>query len=499
MTVLPFPKFLPKFLSIGSRCPRSLRRFLLGLALALSLLALQFGLTTAPSVAAAKPYQALQFPELPALSLPAYRRLRLENGLVVYLMEDHELPLVNGSLSIRTGSRLEPAAQVGLAELTGRLMRAGGTQDLAPAALNQFLEDRAATLETGIGTTFGSASFSALSEDLESVFSAFCDVVRSPRFDPAQYDLIQARSRGSLARRNDRPDSIASREFDKLLYGDESPYGRTLEVETLNNITRQDLVDFYRANVSPDRLILGLYGDFDSDALQALIEQQWGDWQPSQQPLPSLPPVAQAQKGGVFVVDQPQLNQSHVLMGHLGGLVSDPDYPALSVMNGVMNGFGGRLVNEVRSRRGLAYSVYCYWSPNYDYPGSLVAGAQTRSEATVPLINVLREQLESLRQQNITEAELRYAKESTLNSFVFNFQDPSQTLSRLMRYEYYGYPADFIFRYQQGVEATTVADIRRVAQTYLKPERLVTLIVGDAKAFEPALVAQGEAPTRIEL
>lgn len=200
------------------------------------------------------------------------------------------------------------------------------------------------------------------------------------------------------------------------------------------------------------------------------------------------------------MVDQPQLNQSNVQMGHLGGLADNPDYPALSVMNDVMNGFGGRLGNEVRSRRGLAYSVYGYWSPNFDYPGTFFAGAQTRTEATVPLVKVLREQFEALRSRDITPEELRDAKESALNSFVFNFQDPRQTLSRMMRYEYYGYPMDFIFTYQKGVAATTVADVRRVAQQYLQPDQLVTLVVGNAAAFAQELGQElGQPVQRIEL
>jgi zinc protease len=161
----------------------------------------------------------------------------------------------------------------------------------------------------------------------------------------------------------------------------------------------------------------------------------------------------------------------------LGGQFNSPDYPALDVLNGVLNGFGGRLFNSVRSRQGLAYSVYGSWSPRYDYPGVFFAGGQTRSEATVPFIKGIQTEIEKLKSELVTPAELAYAKDSVLNSFVFNFENPSQTLSRLMRYEYYGYPADFLFRYQKAVEATTAADVQRVAQTYLKPENLVTLVV----------------------
>ena len=483
-----------------NRCPRRLRRFITGLVMATVFLTLQFSLSAASSMAAAKPYQELSYPPLPEIELPDYRRLTLDNGMVLYLMENHELPLVSGQMSIRTGSRFEPAEKVGLAGLTGSLLRAGGTEIQPPAELNQFLEDRAASIETRIGTTSGSASFSGLSEDLEPVLESFAQVLRQPAFDETQFAFLQSQIEGSLARRNDDPDDIASREFDKLLYGETSPYGRTLEPETLANISRQDIIDFYQGNFFPNRMILGIYGDFDSDATVNLIQDLFRDWQPTDKPLPELPAVAQAQENSTFVVDQPQLNQSNVQLGHLGGLVDDPNYPALSVMNGVMNGFGGRLMNEVRSRRGLAYSVYGYWSPSYDYPGTFFTGAKTRTEATVPLIQALRKEFEKLRNSNISPEELRYAKESALNSFVFNFQNPRQTLSRLMRYEYVGYPADFIFDYQKGVQATTISDVRRVAQEYLRPDDLVTLVVGNVGEFEQELKSEtGQKVQRIEL
>jgi zinc protease len=186
-------------------------------------------------------------------------------------------------------------------------------------------------------------------------------------------------------------------------------------------------------------------------------------------------------------------------MGHLGGKFDSPDYAALDVMNGVLNGFGGRLFNEVRSRQGLAYSVYGSWSPRFDYPGMFIAGGQTRSDATVQFVNALQTEIKRIQNQPVTAKELNYAKESTLNSFVFNFQDPSQTLSRLMRYEYYGYPADFLFRYQKAVTATTTADVQKVAKKYLKPENLVTLVVGNQTAIKPPLTQLAATVTPIDV
>jgi zinc protease len=156
-------------------------------------------------------------------------------------------------------------------------------------------------------------------------------------------------------------------------------------------------------------------------------------------------------------------------------------------MNGVLNEFGGRLFNNLRSRQGLAYSVYGYWGASYDYPGVFNAGGQTRSETTVPLIQGLKNEIERLKKEPIKSEELTYAKESTLNSFIFKFEDPAQTLSRLMQYEYYGYPKDFIFDYQRQVQATTIEDVQQVAKQYLNFDKLVILVVGNKALINPAL------------
>jgi len=233
--------------------------------------------------------------------------------------------------------------------------------------------------------------------------------------------------------------------------------------------------------------------------MQALIAKEFGDWQPQDTNVPPLPPVTPQAEGGVFFIERPQLTQSYIQMGHLGGMLDSPDYPALSVLNGVMNGFGGRLFNELRSRQGLAYSVYGYWSPGYDYPGVFVAGGQTRSDATVSLVRSMLAEIERLRREPISPEELAYAKDSVLNSFVFKFQTPSQTISRLMLYEYYGYPADFVFRYRQGVEATTIADVQRVAKKYLVPDKMLTLVVGNSAAIEPPLTDLGAKVTQLDI
>jgi zinc protease len=435
-----------------------------------------------------KHYTELEFPSLPEIQLPEYERYKLDNGMTIYLVEDRDLPLIGGTALIRTGSRYEAANKVGLAELTGQLMRSGGTQNHPAEELNLILEQKAASIETSIDTTSGSASFSTLSEDLDTVLPLFAEVLRQPAFEPAKFTLAINQEKGGIERRNDDTQAIATREFARLIYGETSPYSRITEYETLANITREDTIDFYREYVRPENIILGIVGDFQTKQMKSRLENIFGDWQSESLPVSlDIPIATQKNSQGVFAIDRPESTQSNVLLGHLGGRFDSPDYPALSVLNGLLNGFGGRLFNEIRSKQGLAYSVYGYWSPRYDYEGTFTAGGQTKTETTVSFIKSIMAQIERLRTTPVSETELANAKESILNSFVFNFQNPSQTLSRLMSYEYYGYPEDFIFKYQQGVKDTSIEDIQEVAQKYLQPEKIITLVVGNSKAMNPPL------------
>ena len=435
-----------------------------------------------------KHYTELEFEPPPEIELPEYERYELDNGMVVYLLEDRDLPLISGAAIIKTGSRYEPANKVGLAQLTGTVMRSGGTEDHPAAELNSILEQNAASIETSINNTSGEASFNTLTEDIDTVFPLFVEVLRQPAFAPDKLAIALKQQQGAIARRNDDPQDIASREFNKVVYGAVSPYARTVEYQTLDNISRQDTIDFYRTYIRPENIILGIVGDFDADEMIERVRDAFGDWEVDTA-LPALEPPAvdREYKQGIFAIDRPQQTQSNILMGHLGGQFDSPDYPTLSVLNGVLNGFGGRLFNEVRSRLGLAYSVYGSWSPSYDFDGLFIAGGQTQTDNTVPFIKAIISEIEKLRTNLVTERELANAKESILNSFVFNFQSPNQTLSRLMRYEYYDYPEDFIFEYQEQVQNTTKEDILEVAREYLQPQQLATLVVGNIQAMKPPL------------
>lgn len=474
----------------------------LGIAIFISLFVILANSDLFASAAPTEPksYTELEFSSPPEVELPDYEKYQLENGLTVYLIEDHEFPLVQGTAMFRTGSRFEPAEKVGLASLTGTLMRSGGTEQHPAAQLNQMLEQRAASIETGIDRTSGNASFDCLTTDLDTVFNLFAEVIQTPAFVQEKFNFEKQQMKGSIARRNDDPGEIADREFKQLIYGENSPYARKVEYATLGNIVREDVITFHQRYVRPEQMLLGIVGDFDAEAMRDRVAKAFGDWEVSTpQPNYDIPPAEQANTSGIHFVQQPQLSQSYVELGHIDGTLDNPDYPALRVLNGSLNGFGGTLYNELRSRQGLAYSVYGIWDANYDYPGVFIAGGQTRSETTVPFIQSIQEQIQQVRETSLSDSQLQYAKESILNSFIFNFEQPSQTLSRLIRYEYYGYPSDFIFSFQKGVKETTKEDVQQVANTYLQPEKMVKLVVGNRDNINPSLTQLGEKVTPVDI
>jgi zinc protease len=251
----------------------------------------------------AKHYTQLKFPTLKQVQIPKYERFVLDNGMVVYLMPDRELPLVGGTALIHTGDRTEPPDKVGLANLVGSVMRSGGTQSHSADQLNQLLEQRRLRWKQELARLRVLPVFSSLSEDLEMVFGLFAEVLWQPIFAQDKLDLVKTQVRGGIARRNDNPNGIVGREFQKLIYGSNSPYARTVEYATLDNISRDDLISFYRQYFHPNNMILGIVGDFDPKQMRSLIQKYFGSLPSSRIPQLQLAPVSQANQSKMFLVN----------------------------------------------------------------------------------------------------------------------------------------------------------------------------------------------------
>lgn len=442
---------------------------------------------------AAPDYRQLKYPQLQEIKIPEVTRVTLPNGMQLLLLEDHELPLISLSARIRTGSIFEPAGKVGLADITGEVMRTGGTPTMTGDEIDEALEAMAASVETGIATDYGWASLSVLTEDVDQTLGIMADVLMHPAFPPDKIELAKIQHRSAISRRNDEPDEIASREFAKLIYGPDSVYARHTEYATIDAITRDDLVAFHKRFFGPNAVMAAVWGDFQTDEMVKKIERAFAGWEKVDGA--ALPPatVDYDYVHTVNLVARPDLNQSNILLGHIGGLRSDPDYFAIVVMNQILGGgFTGRLFKNVRSRQGLAYSVFGTYDTDYAHSGTFSLGCQTKSESTVQAIGAITSEVEKMRQAEVTDEELKLAKESFLNSFVFNFDTEGEIVTRLLTYQYYDYPADFLFQTRERVEKVTKADVLRVAKKHLHPDKVQILVVGNPEAFDKPLKTLGE-------
>ena len=448
---------------------------------------------TATGEAQNKPHEGLVYPPLNQPQPPVPDRFELDNGMIVYLLEDHELPIIDISVRIRTGSIYEPADKVGLASITGAVMRTGGTTSKTGDELDEILENLAASVETGIGDDSGSASVSVLKEDLDTGLSILADILMNPAFREDKIELEKVQHRSGIARRNDNPGGITRREFSKLIYGADSPYARTTEYDTINSITRDDLVAFYQKFFRPNNIILGVLGDFDSETMLTKIQEAFKGWKYAEIDFPEKPEIPATYEKKVALVNKDDVNQTNIRMGHIGWLRKNEDYPALVVMSQILGiGFSSRLINSIRVEKGLAYSVGNNYGAGYDVPGVFFIVCGTKSEATVTAIEAILTEVEKMRTEEVSDDELKQAIDGFMNSSVFDYDTKGEILSRALRYEYYEYPQDFVEQLMAGIREVSKADVKRVAAEYLQPDKFTLIAVGKASDFDKPLNTLGD-------
>lgn len=426
---------------------------------------------------------------------PEPERVMLDNGLVVYLLEDHELPLITLTATIRTGGWLDPPDKIGLAALTGTVMRTGGGGGLTPEEVDEELEQFAGDIAIAIGRQSGAASLDVLSKDFTRGLQIFAGLVRAPAFDQSRFELAKLQALEAIRRRQDNPGSVVSREFVKVLYGPDHPTARESSLETVRRITRDDLVAFHRTTVHPNGVIIGVTGDFKKDEMVAALRAVFGAWQPG--PVPELKiaevPEEEAAKPAVRFINK-ETSQTHLRVGHLTIKENDPDYVPLAIANDILGGssFRSRLFNDVRTKRGLAYSVGSRLNTGMHDQGVWLMRAETKLSSTQEVVNRFVANMERMRTELVTDEELAEAKEAYVNSFVFSFSSPSTIVSRMVELEYDGLPKDFLQQLRDKVVKLTKEDILAAAQKHFRPERLKIVAVGSGEALPNVLSTFGE-------
>lgn len=465
------------------------RRAVAPVAIAATIALLAPGATLAQK----KDWRDIRFPELPAFEVPKPSVHELDNGLTVYLMEDHELPLISVTALIRTGAHHAPAELAGFGGVFGQMHIEGGTAAMTGDELDDWLAERAATIDTSLGGGAASATMSSLTDDFDDVLAVFRDVLVAPEFREDKLALAKTQVRAGIARRNDDVGGVIAREFASLVRGEDSPLARTAEYDTVAAVTRDHLTAWHARFYRPERTILGIVGDFDTEAMKRTIEATFGGWERGDSFELDPVPYRTEPRPGVFFVEKRDVTQANIRLGHLGIRQQDPDYFAVVVLNEVLSGgFTSRLFNSIRTEKGLAYSVFGRVGASPVRHGMLMSGMQTASENMARAVEALRAELVGIRENPPTDEEIVRAKESILNSFVFNYTSRAQILAQQLQYAYDGLPADYLETYRRKIEAVTREQVVAAARAHIRPEEFTVLVVGNPEDFDKPVASLGE-------
>lgn len=446
-----------------------------------------------------KTHDQLEFPPINTFNMPDVTTFELRNGIKVYLVENNELPLISMTMLVRAGSFMDPADKVGLAGMTGQLIRGGGSESMSYTDLNELLEAKAASMETGFGLTSGSASMNILKEDFDELLPLFLDLIQNPAFPEDRIETVKTQMRSSILRRNDDPSGIASREFNKLIYGPNSVYARSMELAHVDAITADDMRAYHEQVFVGRNMYVAVIGDFNAREMRRKLETALAVIPAGTSNQLNLPEVDYDFNSSVNFIAKNDVNQSTIYLGHIGGRRMNPDYAALQLMNNILsNGFSGRFMMEIRTNLGLAYGVGGAYQSLALYDGRFFATLSTASQNTAQAVEATINEIRKMKDSGVTQKELDDAKDRIFNSLAFQYTSRASVLNERISNEYNGLPADIFNQYIEQVRGVTVEDVNRVASEYLRPDDMHILIVGNENEMGDQLASLGDV-NRIDI
>jgi zinc protease len=424
----------------------------------------------------------LQYPPLqyspPKAS--AYRHV-LSNGVAGYFVEDHDLPLINVSITIREGTYLDPAGKEGLAATVANQLRAGGTTHYKAEDFDEEVDFLAAEISSAVGRASGGASANFMSKDTDKALDLFFDMLRNPAFQQDRLDLFKSQQLQAIERRNDRTEDIEAREWNRLLRGDRHFTNTFSTKASITSLTRDDLIDFYKKNYQPDRFIFAVSGDFKLEDMIAKLEKAMSGWTNSGTPAAKVPKPDFVPVPGIYMVNKPDVNQGRVSIGHLGIMRGNPDEFAIDMMNEILggSGFTSRIMNRVRSDEGLAYDAGSSFSAGVYYEGSFLAEFQSKSATAAQAAQIVLDEIERIRKEKVSTEELETVKNQAIEIFPRYFASAAAVAGTFASDEFTGREPGFWDTYRDKIRAVTVDDVQRVAVKYLRPDQLLILAVGN--------------------
>ena len=427
-------------------------------------------------------------------------RFTLPNGVVVYLLENHDLPVVKGTAYFPSSPSLITGDRAGLMGLTGEVMRSGGTAAHAGDWLDDHLGAIGAAVNSSISTGLANTGFRCLAGNTAEVVGLWAEVTRQPAFPDAKIELAKVGIRRQIASRNDEMTPMLMRAAQQAVYGKSSPWAMQAEYATVEPIAREDCVQLHAKVFVPERMIVAIYGDFKSADMKKLLKAKFGDWKKGGSAKPVMPPTPTSVEPKLWFASKEDVTQSGIVVAQPGSRADDPDYASLQILEeGLGGGFASRMVQHIRTQRGLAYAAGANAGSDFQKPGVFMAYTLTRSDSTLLALDLVRDEVKAVTEAPFTEDELQAAKQEVVNGFVFNFEDPSQVLFRAAYYEAIGYPADFLQRYQKSLDEVTSASVLAAAKRKITPAQQAVIIVGKEADFERKLETAGLPVERIDI
>ncbi len=423
---------------------------------------------------------------------PKVDTLKFSNGLHGYLIEDHEIPVINITIVFR--SAYPPEDKVGLPSVAGWAIRNGGSKNYPKSEIDDQLEFVGASIESSADPRTGRISANFLTKDMDLVLDILADLLVNPAFDPDKIELRKKTLIEQIRRKADDPNALGRREFSKLIYRGH-PAGREPTEETISNITREDVIAYHNNYVRPNNAVIGVAGDISKDEIIAKLNKVFAEWLPGGV-KPEFPEMKYELNPSVNYIYK-DVNQGYIFAGHMSMNSSNPDRPIATIMNYILGGgsFTSWITQRIRSDEGLAYHAgSSYYASPWGY-GIFRATCQTRSDAAMRALELLIEQIERMKNEGPTEQEVEDAKQALVNRQVFEYESPARLVSRLIWYDIAGLPLDTLEKDFEAYQEATVEDVKRVARKYLHPEALTILVVGDESKFDRPLSDFGKVTT----
>jgi predicted Zn-dependent peptidase len=425
-----------------------------------------------------------------AFNLPQVQRTVLENGIVIYILEDHELPIVNINAIIKTGTIHDPEDKEGVAELTAYVMRTGGTAQLNSEKIDSRFDFLAASAAINMSMESADVDFSVLNTNLDQGLDLLAQILTAPAFEQKKLELAKELKKEDLRRLKDEPQRLAFREFNRLIYrGD--PRGRFPSHKSLANIDREDLIRFHRRFFQPNNIMFAVTGDITRQQAIDKLRHYFGNWKAeSTATQTALPP--QNSNAGLYYLNK-EIPQSTIISGQFAVSKTDPDFYAFTVLDFIAGsgGFPSRIFNAVRNNEGLAYSAGSFYRARPAY-GVFGTYAFTKTSSTLKTLSLINSVLDNIKSNTLTGKELAWAKTSINNSFIFSFTSAEKIAGKQMNIEYEKLPADFLINYRNKIESVTLKDVNRVAAKYLDKTKNIVLILGDTKQFDEPSTKTGQ-------